>query len=74
MLAAGEAPDHALLKASYTQVDAAMRDKHKPLWNDLWKATHPVKADWSLTPCPADLPAWIKLLETWDYVVEGGRA
>lgn len=69
MLAAGEALDHALLKASYAQVDAAMRDKHKALWNDLWKATHPGKADWSLAPCPADLPAWIKLLETWDYVV-----
>ena len=69
MLAAGEALDHVLLKASYAQVDAAMRDKHKALWNDLWKATHPGKADWSLAPCPTDLPAWIKLLETWNYVV-----
>lgn len=74
MLAAGESVEHALLKASYQQVDAAMRDEHKKLWGDLWKAMHPGKEDWSLTPRPADLPAWIKLLETWDYVVEGGQA
>lgn len=74
MLAAGSEIGHDLLTASYAQVNAAMKDTHANGWQALWKALHPDGATWSATPSPADLPAWIKLLETWDYVVEGGQA
>ena len=76
MLAAGESVEHALLKASYQQVDAAMKDGRREPWIALWKVLHPAgsEAVWPTAPATADLPAWIKLLETWDYVVEGGQA
>ncbi|KDB50826.1 hypothetical protein X805_35700 [Sphaerotilus natans subsp. natans DSM 6575] len=74
MLAAGSEIGHDLLKASYAQVSDAMKGTHADAWQKLWQALHPDRPTWSATPSPADLPAWLKLIETWDYVVEGGQA
>lgn len=72
--------NHPLLAAGYQQVSAAIAP-HSEDWNRLWQALHPDCAAWTGTSTAADLPAWIKLLETWDYVIadtpstsQGGQA
>lgn len=63
-------PLQGLLARNYRQVTADLMPDQVTRWQALWKALHPERPVWSGTPSSADLPAWVKLLETWDYVVE----
>jgi len=64
-LASGGTSPHPLLKRSYQQIDEAIRTDDS--FTELWKALHPLNADWTLDPTLSDLSAWVKLIELWDY-------
>jgi len=64
-----------LVANSYRQIDSAMQSSRKfGDWISLWKQLHSSRdgGDWNADPThisPSDLPAWVKLLELWDYCV-----
>lgn len=64
-----------LLERSYDSVTDALSkpDVDKAKFCQLWQQLHPSSTPWStdpktpVQPAPDDLPAWVKLLELWDY-------